>query len=207
MIERLEQWEEIERAEDAANASAGGKASGAETASSPSAAPTTPSGATESSTTASTTMSEPSQGHLLPGPEKGPCPDGCGRFGRLLRNGHVRGCPCRSCLGKRNRTKGLSKQRAARKKLEIAGPSLGADHEENWLGPVRAEVKSGAQVRPAATAYYRMEAQSEEARPIGDLRPFVGIAMPEGTTDGIVLIRLSRLREVVAALAVSLDAG
>ena len=137
---------------------------------------------------------------MLPGPQKVECPDGCGRFGTPKRNGHIKGCPCRSCLGARNRRSGSTKQRKARKALGIDGPSLGADHEENWRGAVRVEVKSGAQVRPAMTAFLRMEAQSEAKRPIGDNRPFMGIAMPPGTSDGLVLIRLSKLPAVVAAL-------
>ena len=140
---------------------------------------------------------------MLPGPEKRECPDGCGLFGHPTRNGHVRGCkgppgqPCMSCIGRRNKKGGMRKQRAARKALGIAGPSLGADHEENWRYAVRTEVKSGAQVRPAWTAYLRMEAQSEASRPFGDNRAFVGIAMPPGTSDGLVLIRLSQFEKVV----------
>ena len=154
-------------------------------------------------------MSDP----YLPGPEKVDCPDGCGLFGRPTRNGHVRGCkgpegaPCRSCLGRRNRAKGQRKQRAARKALGIEkGFSLGADHEENWRGFVRVEVKAGAQVRPAATAFYKMRAQSEASRPYGDHRPFVGIAMPEGESDGILMLKLSDLTDVALAVIAGMEA-
>jgi hypothetical protein len=144
---------------------------------------------------------------MLPGPAKVDCPDGCGLFGKPTNNGHVRGCkgppgqPCHSCIGRRNKKQGMKKQRLARKALGIEGPSLGADHEENWRGRVRTEVKSGAQVQPAWTAFLRMEAQSEAQRPFGDNRPFVAIAMPKGTSDGLVLVRLSKL--VAAADAVA----
>jgi hypothetical protein len=61
-------------------------------------------------------------------------------------------------------------------------------------------MKAGAQIKPAVTAFLRMEAQSEAQRPFGDNRPFVGVAMPDGSKDGIVMMRLSKLTDVVAAL-------
>jgi hypothetical protein len=143
---------------------------------------------------------------VLPGPTKIDCPDGCGLFGTPTRNGHIRGCkgppgqPCWSCIGRRNKKGGASKQRLARGKLGIDGPSLGADHEENWRGALRIEVKSGAQVNPAWTAFLRMEAQSEGSRPFGDNRPGAGIAMPPGTSDGLVMIRLSRFDDAIDAV-------
>ena len=148
---------------------------------------------------------------MLPGPPKAECACGCGLFGTPKKNGHIsRHCRCPSCQGRRNRTFGRRKQTKVRKQFGIAGPSLGADHEENWRGAVRVEVKSGAQVRPAWTAYSRMEDQSEASRPIGDLRPFVGVAMVDGITDGVVMVRLSRLYEVAAAIVAAgegTDAG
>jgi len=143
---------------------------------------------------------------MLPGPNKIDCPDGCGLFGTPLRNGHVRGCkgppgqPCRSCLGRQNRAKGKVKQREARKVLGIAGPSLGADHEENWRGLVRAEVKAGAQVRPMQTAFERMRTQSEASRPYGDHRPFVAVAMPDGKRSGIVALRTEDIEAFALAI-------
>ena len=145
---------------------------------------------------------------MLPGPEKVDCPDGCGLFGTPTRNGHVRGCkgppgqPCRSCIGRRSKIKGRTKQRAAQVALGMVGPGtmLGPNHEENWMGKLRVEVKAGAQVRPAATAFRRMRDQSEASRPIGDNRPFLGIAMPDGQRDGIVLCRLSDLTDIAVAI-------
>lgn len=52
---------------------------------------------------------------MLPGPEKTDCPCGCGAFGtpkkKAWRDGlhHVRGCPCRRCVGGRQR--GLERKR------------------------------------------------------------------------------------------------
>lgn len=146
---------------------------------------------------------------LLPGPEKGECGCACGLFGTLKKPNRanircVRGCRCRSCLGRLNRQKGQRKQRVAQKALKIPGSSLGANHEELWRGLVRVEVKAGGQVQPAFNQFLRMEAQAEAARAIGDGRPFVGIAMPEGVTDGIVMFRLSRMSDVVACLHIAL---
>lgn len=132
---------------------------------------------------------------------------GCGLFGTLGKpdrfgRRHVRGCPCRRCLGRRARRSGVTKQRKARRAMGIAGPTMGADHEENWRGNVRIEVKSGARdAGPVGTRFLANEGQSEGARPIGDNRPFMTIWMPPGWgSEGIVGIRLSQLAEVVQAL-------
>ncbi len=53
------------------------------------------------------------------------------------------------------------------------------------------EVKSGAQIQPIATRFLAAEVQSTNAKAIGDIRPFVMVAMPDDMTDGIVLMRLS----------------
>lgn len=68
-------------------------------------------------------------------------------------------------------------------------------------GMVRIEVKAGAQVGPIDTRFRLAEAQSEAQRPIGDHRPFAMIAMPKDTKDGLVIVRLSKIHEFVAALA------
>lgn len=125
------------------------------------------------------------------GPTKGECGCGCGMFGTLRKApaGHVRGCDCKRCQGKRNRTKGDSKARTARKALGISGAM--SRHEEHWGGRCRVEMKAGAQVGPIATRFDAARAQSEAARPHGDNRPFMMVAMPDGRKDGIVLMALS----------------
>lgn len=119
------------------------------------------------------------------------CACGCGLFGtpRKRPEGHIRGCECPRCRGKRNRAKGDAKARAARKKLGI--PGVMSRHEEHFGGRLRVEMKAGKQVSPIATRFNEARLQSEAARPIGDNRRFMMIAMPEGTRDGIVLMRLS----------------
>jgi hypothetical protein len=60
-----------------------------------------------------------------------------------------------------------------------------------WAGDVRVEVKAGAQIKPVYTAFVRCQEQSEAARPVGDHRPFMLVAMPDGMKDGLVVMLLS----------------
>jgi hypothetical protein len=53
------------------------------------------------------------------------------------------------------------------------------------------EVKAGAQINPIATRYLLAEQQSEAQRPIGDHRPFMLIAMPDGMSDGLIVMKIS----------------
>jgi hypothetical protein len=114
-----------------------------------------------------------------------------GLLGKPGRDGkkRVRGCGDPRARGKRNRAKGDSKARRARKKLGLTGSNT--RHEEHWGGHLRVEVKSGAQIQPIATRFLAAEVQSTNAKAIGDIRPFVMVAMPDDMTDGIVLMRLS----------------
>lgn len=143
----------------------------------------------------------------------GECQCGCGAFGTLKKpwaNGRrcvARDCRCPRCIGKRNKTLGQRKQAKAVSALGVPRSSLHPGHEEFLPGTLRIEVKAGAQVRPMFTAYARMEAQSEAQRPFGDHRPFVAVAMPEGTSDGLVCFRLSNLADVVVALAEQVGAA
>jgi len=73
-------------------------------------------------------------------------------------------------------------------------------HEEVWGGSCRVEMKAGKQVQPIATRFEAARAQSELARPMGDPRPFLMVAMPDGSSDGIVLMRLSDFVEQFGTL-------
>lgn len=135
--------------------------------------------------------------------EKRDCACGCGLFGtpRKRPEGHIRGCDCPRCRGKRNRQKGLKKQREARKALGVA-PShkFGDANEENWSDAIfQNEVKSGAQIKPAVTAWVRIEAQVQSNQTaVGSLRkPCRAVLMPDGWSDGLVMVRLSTWRDVV----------
>lgn len=112
-----------------------------------------------------------------------------------------RECRCPRAVGARNRAKGKRRQRTARKALGITVPTQAAGgQEELWRGAVRVEVKSGQQVRAMTTRYLAAEAQAETARAIGDVRPFVFVAMPDGMSDGLVVFRLSKVREIARLL-------
>jgi hypothetical protein len=118
----------------------------------------------------------------------------CATTGEIVRN-----CKCFSCQGARNRRKGKTKQRQARKGLEQAfgapaGPSVMATaDEENWRLPIRSEVKAGGMAKTVDTFYRNTKAQSDVSKAIGDTRPFVAIAMADGSTDGLAVIRISAL--------------
>lgn len=131
--------------------------------------------------------------------------DGCPVFGTLgseARDGkrRVRGCGDNVARGRRSKRKGSRKQAKAVTALGIPRSSLKPGHEEHLGGTVRMEVKAGAQVGPVWTRFRDAEAQSEEHRPIGDHRPFVFVAMPDGDADGLAVVRLSALHEFAAAL-------
>lgn len=147
----------------------------------------------------------------IPGPTKGECQgnqdrcnaDGCPLFGTLGKPGRdekrrVRGCNDPVARGKRNRTKGDSKARNARKRLGLVGPLT--RHEEHWRGALLVEVKAGAQVGPLATKFRLAKAQSDASRAIGDSRPFALVAMPDGSSDGIIAFTLSDFQRAIVPL-------
>lgn len=132
--------------------------------------------------------------------------DGCPIFGRLLVRKfsddrvRVKGCGDPSARGRRNKTKGQRKQAKAVTLLGIPRSALHPGHEEFLGGAVLTEVKAGGQVSPVATQYRKAREQSDRNRAIGDVRPFVFIAMPDGETDGIAAVRLSDLGAFVQAI-------
>ena len=120
-----------------------------------------------------------------------------GTLGRADRQGvrRVRGCSDPAARGRRNRTKGDAKARRARKKLGLGGHLT--RHEESWSGVVRTEIKAGIQVGPIATRFNAAKAQSDAAKALGDIRPFVMVAMPDGTSRGIVLMDLDEFSQII----------
>lgn len=104
--------------------------------------------------------------------------------------------------GLTNKNKGRRKQNLARKKLRIPDTKFRSQmgNEESWQGQVRVEVKAGKQVQPIWTKYLKAKEQSDSNKNIGDTRPFMFVAMPDGTTNGLVIVELDKLDEVVFAL-------
>ncbi len=132
---------------------------------------------------------------------KGDCPCGCGLFGNITNQRHVRGCVCNRCRGARNRRKGLSKQRTARKQLGVgASHKFGDGNEERWQSMFANEVKAGKQIQPAVTAWLRIEQQVLSNAPdFGNRRkPTRAVLMPDGWSDGLVMVRLSVWAEIIA---------
>ena len=105
--------------------------------------------------------------------------------------------------GRLNKQKGHRKQSLARKALEDLFGAKALFHgrkanEEAWTHlPIRVEVKAGAQVKPIETRFLAAEKQATAAKATGDPRPFVFIAMPDGSSDGYFLCRLSVLKELL----------
>lgn len=104
--------------------------------------------------------------------------------------------------GLTNKNKGRRKQNLARKKLRIPDTKFRSQmgNEESWQGEVRVEVKAGKQVQTLWTKYQKAKEQSDANTRIGDTRPFMFVAMPDGTSNGLVVVELDKLNEVVFAL-------
>ena len=104
--------------------------------------------------------------------------------------------------GLTNKNKGRRKQNLARKKLKIPYTKFRSQmgNEESWQGEVRVEVKAGKQVQTLWTKYQKAKEQSDANTRIGDTRPFMFVAMPDGTSNGLVVVELDKLDEVVFAL-------
>lgn len=134
---------------------------------------------------------------------KAECSCGCGAFGTLRKPWSdgtacvARVCRCRRCMGKRNRRRGQESQRKVANKLGIP-VGMGGGNEETFQSAARWEMKEGAQVRPAVTAFRRMRDQSEQHRPIGDHRPFAGVATHDGLS--VVVVALDDVHEFAAAV-------
>lgn len=104
--------------------------------------------------------------------------------------------------GLRNKQKGRRKQNLARKKLKIPDTKFRGQmgNEESWQGQVRVEVKAGKQVQTIWTKYLKAKEQSDTNTRIGDTRPFVFVAMPDGTSNGLVVFEIDKIEEVVVSL-------
>lgn len=134
----------------------------------------------------------------------------CPLFGTLRRASRdgqrrVRGCGDPVARGGRNRRLGLTKQAKAARAVGIPRSSISPGHEEYLPGRLRVEVKAGAQVGPIWTRYRAARAQSEAQRPIGDHRPFAMLAMPTGTSSGLLICDLDHIVEVAAAVLGNFD--
>lgn len=136
---------------------------------------------------------------------QGPCGCGCKEYGTLKKpwsNGQrcvTRKCKCPRCMGKNNRRKGDAAARRSRKALKLSGPNT--RHEEHLRGPILTEQKAGKQVGPIWTRFQAARAQAEASRAIGDHRPFVMVAHPDGTSEWLLVVSSRDWQNVVTAYA------
>jgi len=107
--------------------------------------------------------------------------------------------------GLNNKNKGRRKQNEARKKLGIPDTRFRSQmgHEENWRGAVKVEVKAGKQVQTLWNRYLKAKEQSDTNLP-DDERPFVFVAKPDGTSDGLVIFAMSDLDEFYSAYSMQI---
>jgi hypothetical protein len=145
--------------------------------------------------------------------DKADCGCGCGAYGTLKKPSRdgtrcvARACKCARCRGRVNKRKGQRKQAKAVTALGIPRSSIHPGHEEFLPGALRVEVKAGAQIKPAVTAYLKCEVQSEAARPVGDHRPFVAVFCPDGSSRMFAMFDLGALDDVVAAVVENWEAS
>ena len=102
--------------------------------------------------------------------------------------------------GRRSRNKGMRKQNEARKQLRVPNARFRSNmgNEENWRGELRFEVKAGKQVQTLWNRYLKAKEQNDANLP-NDPRPFVFVAKPDGTSDGLVCFNIKDLDEFCVA--------
>ena len=109
--------------------------------------------------------------------------------------------------GRRSRNKGMRKQNEARKQLRIPNAKFRSNmgNEENWRGNLRFEVKAGKQIQTMWTKFLKMEEQSASNLPDygANKKPFVGVLKPDGTSDGLIMFRISDLENVVTGFVMN----
>jgi hypothetical protein len=112
------------------------------------------------------------------------CPCGCSAISaKLTRFGHVKGCICRSCIGRRNRARG---QRAHATAHRAAGGEGFTPSNEESARPYTLQIvfesKAGSQVPKSFTKFIgtdwfrRALSQSERGLPFGS-RAKAGVAI------------------------------
>ena len=109
--------------------------------------------------------------------------------------------------GKRSRNKGMRKQNEARKQLRIPNAKFRSNmgNEENWRGNLRFEVKAGKQIESIWNKFKKMEEQSDVNNPEHGTgrRPFVGVIKPDGTSDGLVMFKISDIENVITGFVMN----
>ena len=103
--------------------------------------------------------------------------------------------------GSRNKRKGRRKQLEALRQLQMPEPTLHhlRVHEEGWNEAfIRVEVKAGKQIQTLWNRYLKAKEQNDSNLPNDD-RPFVFVAKPDGTSEGLVCFNIKDLDEFCVA--------
>lgn len=143
-------------------------------------------------------MSSPEAYQWRPGE---PCPCGCDEIALKIsfKTGHVLGCKCRRCVGRRSQRKGRRAQSNAHRLL--GGEGVSPSNEESGRAYelrllVRPEVKKGGQVSKKLLAALSL-AWTERALwqadrgAGGEVLPALYLE-PEGSTDGWLIVRVAK---------------
>jgi hypothetical protein len=133
-----------------------------------------------------------------------PCPcliDGCTGSKLSVKSGHVVGCVCRSCMGRRNRKKGQAAEARRHRSLGGVGWTPRDDLHHPYPLTVTTEDKTGGQVPAKFVAFVNSEtarhwfAQAEKKLPVGsDALPALYLEVTEGQTYLVVKLSGKALR-------------
>lgn len=120
---------------------------------------------------------------------------------KLTRAGHVIGCRCRSCTGKRNRAKGSRAEMRRHRTLGGTGYTPRDDLHHSYSINVTTEDKTGAQISRKFVEFVGSEtarhwfAQAEKKLPVGsDAFPSLYLEVTEGQTYLVVKLNGKALR-------------
>ncbi len=109
--------------------------------------------------------------------------------------------------GSQNKRKGRRKQLEALRQMQMPEPKLRhlKVHEEGWNQAwIRVEVKAGKQIQSLWNRFMKAKEQNDTNLPNDD-RPFVFIAKPDGTSDGLVCFNIKDLDEFCAAYSLHIQ--
>lgn len=129
--------------------------------------------------------------------DMGPCPCGvprCDVLGtKLTRAGHLKGCRCASCVGRRNKRKGQAGEARAHRALGGVGPTIRDDLFHLYSINISLEVKTGNHTPAKLVAAIQSEfmrhafAQASKKTPVGtDAFPAV-MLQPHGGGQYLVV--------------------
>lgn len=130
------------------------------------------------------------------------CPCGCGHEGlKLTRAGHVKGCACRSCTGKRNRKKGQAAEARRHRSLGGVGTTPRDELAHCYSLNITTEDKTGAQIPAKFISFVHSETarhwfrQAEKKLPVGnDALPALYLEVTSGETYLVVKLEGKAMR-------------